>query len=229
MIYLCYGVPKSASTFTYVVTEHILRVAGYAPFRLSAAAKGLDKTLNYIDPISWEAIERVASEIGERSAVIKTHGAPDGRMLEEIGRGNVFGSAVIRDPRDVALSLLDHARRSRIRGDRDFAEIHSLHDTLPLLDEQITRFSQWMRSDGILLIGYNEICFDTAAAAGRIINQLGIGVTQAEVISTLPDRRKIEQFNKGWQKRYATEMRAATQQIFLERYGDLYRRYNGIL
>ena len=77
MIYISFGVPKSASTFTYIVTETVLRVAGDSPVALSETAKGGKSRFNYISEISWSAIERVMSEIGDQSVVIKTHGAPD--------------------------------------------------------------------------------------------------------------------------------------------------------
>jgi hypothetical protein len=227
MIYVSYGVPKSASTFTYVVTETVLRVAGYAPVTLSEAAKGGKSQLNYIDPISWSAIQRAVSEIGEKSAVIKTHGVPDKRLLEAIERGEVFASAVIRDPREIALSLLDHAKRSRSLGVGDFAEIETVTDTFKVLDDQINRLSRWMAIGKVLLLAYDEISFDTESAVQRIIDQLGISVAAANVISALPDRSKIEQFNKGVKKRYESEMPAETQQLFLERYSDVYRRYVG--
>ena len=137
MIYISYGVPKSASTFTYVVTEQVLKTAGYELATVSDAAKGRKSRLNYIDPIAWHTIENVAAEIGVQSAIIKTHGAPDKCLLEAVERRGVFASAVIRDPRDIALSLLDHARRSRELGGGDFAELETVADTFSVIDEQI--------------------------------------------------------------------------------------------
>jgi hypothetical protein len=227
MIYVSYGVTKSASSFTYVVTETVLKTAGYAPVALSEAIKGGKSRLNYIAAISWNAVERVVSAIGERTAVIKTHAAPDKRLLEAIERGEVFASAVIRDPREIALSLLDHAKRSRRLGIADFAEFESVTDTFKVLDDQIKRLARWMESNKVLLLTYDEISFDTESAVQRIIEQLGISVSPAAVIAALPDRGKIIQFNKGVRSRYESEMPVETQQIFLKRYADVYRRYLG--
>jgi len=157
MIYISYGVPKSASTFAYVVTEQVLKTAGYSPAAVSEAVKGRRSRLNYIDPIAWSTIEGVMAEIGEQSAVIKTHGAPDQRLLDAIERCEVFASAVIRDPRDIALSLLDHARRSRDQGGGDFAELQIVTDAFKVLDEQFDRLNRWMKCSKVLLLTYDEI------------------------------------------------------------------------
>jgi hypothetical protein len=227
MIYVSYGVPKSASTFTYIVTETVLKAAGYALAALSETAKGGKSRLNYIDVVSWSAIERVMCEIGEKSAVIKTHGAPDKRLMEAIVRGEIFASAVIRDPREIALSLMDHAKRSRSLHILDFAKIETVSDTFRVLDDVIKRLAKWMESGRVLLLTYEEISFDTESAVRRIIDQVGVSIAPATVIAALPDQRKIEQFNKGVRKRYETEMPTETQQLFLERYSDFYRRYLG--
>jgi hypothetical protein len=157
MIYVSYGVPKSASTFAYVVTEQVLRTAGRRIATLSEAAKGPQSRLNYIDPLSWDAIERVKAEIGERSVVIKTHGVPDQPLLAAIERGEVFAGAVVRDPRDIALSLLDHAKRSRQQGGGDFATLETVEDTFKILDEQLVRLKRWMECSRTLLLTYDGI------------------------------------------------------------------------
>ena len=227
MIYVSYGVPKSASTFAYVVTEQVLRTAGYAPAALSDAAKGRRSRLNYIDPITWDAIERAAAEIGEGSAVIKTHGAPDQALLDAIERGELFANAIVRDPRDIALSLLDHARRSRAQGGGDFAALETVEDAFSILDEQFDRLRQWMQCGQVLLLTYDEISFDTEAAVRRIVAQLGLSAAPADVVAALPARGKVDQFNKGVRARYEREMPAATQQILLDRYAEIYRRFLG--
>jgi SAM-dependent methyltransferase len=229
MIYLSYGVPKSASTFTYVVTEHVLKVAGHPSVKLSEAAKGRKSRLNYIDPVTWPALQRVAGEISNAWTVIKTHGAPDDDILAAINRGDVFASAVVRDPREIALSLIDHAQRSRALGIRDFADITTFDAAMVALDDQINRLKKWMRSDRVLLLNYDEICFDTPSAVRRIIQQLGLKVDPESVLATLPDRDQVEQFNKGTERRYETEMPLDAQKKFLARYSEVYERFLGAL
>lgn len=227
MIYVSYGMPKSASTFTYVVTEAVLKAAGLRVASLSDAAKGGKSRLNYVDPINAAAVARARAEIGAGSVVIKTHGAPDKPLLDAIDRGEVFASAVIRDPREIALSLLDHAQRSRRLGIGDFAEFETIADTFRMLDEQVARLTRWMESSHVLLLIYDEIAFDTEFAIQRIVDQVGLPVTAAQVLAALPEKAKVEQFNKGVPKRYATEMPEEMQTAFLDRYREFYRRFLG--
>ena len=82
-----------------------------------------------------------------------------------------------------------------------------------------------MQCRKVLLLTYDEISFNTEMAIRRIIAQLGLSVSAASVISALPPRARIEQFNKGIGMRHELEMPAATQQIFLDRYEEVYRNY----
>jgi len=223
MIYISYGVPKSASTFAYVVTKTILDAAGYNTVSLSVRAKGGRSRLNYIDPISWTAIERVRSEIGERSAVIKTHGAPDKQLESAIERGEILASAIVRDPRDIALSLVDHGERSRRAGVSDFANIYSAIDAVDLLDEQMRRLAKWTAGVKVLLLAYDQLCFDTETAVRRIIDHAGLSLTPATIVPALPNKEEVLQFNKGARNRYEAEMPSAIQEVFLRRYADFYR------
>jgi hypothetical protein len=225
MIYVSYGVPKSASTFTYVLTEQVLRSAGRSPIALSETIKNGKTLFNYIDKITWNAVQDVMTEVGGKSAVIKTHGVPDAALLEAIDRGEVFASAVLRDPRDIALALLDHGNRSRAAGIRDFAQLKSVADTFKFLEHQFQRLAAWMQTGKVLLLTYEEVCFHTESAVRRIADQLGVSVEPASVLAALPDKGKIKQFNKGIQRRYEQEMSADTQQLFLDRFADVYRVY----
>jgi hypothetical protein len=81
-----------------------------------------------------------------------------------------------RDLRDVALSLLDHAARSRALQISDFAEFHTLADTIPMLKEQVHRFEAWVTLCKPLLIPYDEICFDTRSSISKIADSLGVFV-----------------------------------------------------
>ena len=223
--YISYGMPKSASTFTYVVTEHVLKMAGHTLVGLSAKAKGGASRLNYFDPISWPAIERAKSEIGSNSVVIKTHGAPDKHILQAVSSGEILASAVIRDPRDTALALMDHARRSRSKGLKGFSSIETIADAMTCLDGEYTRFIRWIEARKVLLHTYDEICFDTESAVQRIIDQIGAKISAAEVVATLPKADKIEQFNKGQRNRFESEMTLETQKMFLDHYKNIYQRY----
>jgi hypothetical protein len=225
MIYISYGVPKSASTYTYIVTETVLKTAGHSPIALSTATKGRKSPLNYISPVTSADIDQVRSEIGIKSAVIKTHGAPGPGLIKAIEQGQIFASAVVRDPRDIALSLMDHGAKSRAAGKKDFAEIETTADAIRLLDDQFRRLNAWAKCSKLLVLRYDEVCFDTPTAIKKILDQLGLRTSVERVLAALPDRTLVKQFNHGERDRYKLEMAADTQTIFLRRYKYVYKRY----
>lgn len=227
MIYISYGIPKSASTYTHLLTDAVLRTAGYSTIVLSDAAKGRKSDPNYVDPINGEALDRVRSAIGDGSVVIKTHSAPDRLVIEEVDGGRVFASAAIRDPREVALSLIDHGERSRSQSIADFAEFRQPRDTMKLLDDQYRRLMFWLQSRRVLVVPYDEVSFDTEQSIQRIARQIGASVSAADVLRLLPRKSEIAQFNKGQQRRYEAEMSLELQREFLDRYENLYRMLQG--
>src|SRR5262249_10164298 len=142
-LYISYGITKSASTFAWQLIKRIAIEGGIPVATLTARSKGINSPEDYIDPISDEKLRLIQVDIGDAPVVIKTHGpaTPIAVQLVTQGKAQVFAS--YRDPRDVALSLLDHAARSRQAGIRDFAEFHELADTLGAIEFQIRRLDAW--------------------------------------------------------------------------------------
>lgn len=69
MIYLCYGVTKSASIFLYQLTEEILLASGQTVCRIRQPVR--TKLENYYDFITLPFIERVERAARGRSVVLK--------------------------------------------------------------------------------------------------------------------------------------------------------------
>jgi hypothetical protein len=221
MIYICYGVTKSASTFLYQMTEEVFTAAGRKPARLGPPFRrplSLDNYTNVLDP---EVLRQVREQAGKRDVVVKTHGDPHPDIAARIEAGEVLASACIRDPSEIALSMLDHARRSRRWGYREFAEFGAIEDTFPSLDEQIDRFSTWAALPGVRVFTYNEICFETAQVIDRLAEQIGAGVRRDGILNRFRGNRGIGQFNKGAALRYR-ELSAEQRSVFLDRYAALY-------
>jgi hypothetical protein len=223
MIYLCYGVTKSASTFLYQLTEEVLTAAGRKPVLLNPPFRRPLSLDNYTNVFSPEVLRQVAEQAGLRDVVVKTHGDPHPDIAALIEAGDILASASIRDPSEIALSMLDHARRSRRWGYQEFTEFHTMHDTLPSLDEQIARFSTWAAVPNVSVFTYNEICFDTADVIDRLAGQIGVSIRRDDVLNRFRGNRGIGQFNKGAALRYR-ELPPEQRAVFLLRYADLYGR-----
>ena len=225
-IFISYGITKSASTFAWQLIKHVAIAGGLPIATLTAKSKNGNSPEDYIDPVSEDNLALVKAEVGDRPVVIKTHGhvTPAVARLVADGTAQVFVS--FRDPRDVALSLLDHGARSRRQGINDFAEFHEPIDTLETIRHQTQRFENWVKLCNPLLIPYDEICFNTKTTIMRIAGRLGVSV-DAELISTEfhTSKHRIGQFNKGEGRRFEREMSAELSALFLAELSDYYRQY----
>jgi hypothetical protein len=154
--------------------------------------------------------------------VLKTHGPLFPDVAERLGAGDILASSVIRDPREIALSMVDHGLKSRRARRPEFAECHGPLDAIASLDEQIARFRDWSRSRNTLVFNFNEVAFETDAVVANIAKQIGTHADPSEVLAPFRARRNIGEFNHGAARRYR-EMPESIQAVFLERYESLYR------
>lgn len=221
MIYICYGITKSASTFLYQITEEVFRAAGRPAVRLGKPFRKADSVENYFNFIDHDLLGDIQAEIGDKDIVLKTHGPPHGNVAQMVAAGDVLASASIRDPREIALSMVDHGARSRRWRNKPFSEFTDLADTLNSLDIQLGCFQSWADTGVLEVFTYNAICYDTPAVVRAIAAQIGATVDVEEVLGKFRDKGVIGQFSKGKALRYS-EMSAADQAVFRERYAALY-------
>lgn len=219
MIYLCYGVTKSASTFLYQLTEEILLTSGQTVCRIRQPTR--TKLENYYDFITVPFIEQVERAAGGRAVVLKTHGQIKPEVAALIASGRVKASASIRDPREMALSMADNGARARKLGTLPFSEIVEPSDALPSIDMQLDYFAQWAAVPLVDVFTYNEVCFATEVTVRRLCRQLGVEVNVERVLQPFQSGRLIGQINRAIPRRY-TEMDSALQALFLQRYGAFY-------
>ncbi|HEV7257956.1 MAG TPA: hypothetical protein VGN82_09250 [Bosea sp. (in: a-proteobacteria)] len=221
MIYICYGITKSASTFLYQLTEETFRAAGRPVVRLGPPLRPADSVENYFDFLTDPILESIQQAAAGRDVVLKTHGPPIGALARQIAAGTLLANASIRDPREIALSMLDHGDRSRQWRQHRFSEFAEVADTLNALDIQIGLFRSWAGIAGVRVFKYNDICFDSGAVVAAIAAQIGAAVEPDRVLRRFKSKTRIGQFSKGQALRY-TEMSSEDQQIFLDRYAELY-------
>lgn len=224
MIYICYGITKSASTFLYQITEEVFRAAGKPVPRLGKPFRKADSVENYFNFIDHELLSEIERHTGGQDIVLKTHGPPRGDVAKLVAAGKVLASASIRDPREIALSMIDHGARSRRWRIMRFSEFVTLADTLNAIDIQLGCLREWTATERMAVFRYNDICYDSAAVIRTIADQIGASIDVESVLHRFRDKGTIGQFSKGKALRYS-EMSAADQAIFLERYADLYASY----
>lgn len=221
-LYVCYGMPKSGSTLAFELTAAILEEAGIPQARLSDAVIDPDKKINFlhlIRPAQLDAaLEETSAPDHPRPIALKTHGGVWNATAQAIRDGKVIGQAVARDPRDVALSMLDAAHEGRAWGLRDGRPLRDLEDAMEVVRGQVDKFLQWQQQPGFLTLNYEEVAFDTRRTVRRIAKQLGLEVRVARVLGRT--ELKFTQFNKGISQRWREEMPARQANAYYDEFAE---------
>jgi len=146
---------------------------------------------------------------------LKTHSGPTFfvRVLVALRLAKVTYS--YRDPRDVALSMLDHGNRTRKKGEnfkdnRGFSNVHEVTDALPKVREEIDNWYGWRDFGSVLLIRYEDFMTEKAKCLQAIAQHLGYDLSQEDVQTLLNKYTdlKSRNFNKGTVERYKEELSA---------------------
>ncbi|OUS08418.1 hypothetical protein A9Q96_02920 [Rhodobacterales bacterium 52_120_T64] len=207
LIYFSYGMTKCGTTLAFHMVSAALAQAGYKQHRLPAHLIGPNKKINFGQHFTddqaielWEAVQSIGHPI-----VIKTHTRPDPSVVRLIQNGQAVAHACYRDPRDMALSMLDHGNRARANGKPAFAEIETLEDAKSGIRNQCDSLTAWLRLPNVLPLDFEDIAFNMNTTAQRILDQLGIEGNTEEIVNEVLDGR-FTQFNKGISQRHKTEM-----------------------
>ncbi len=207
----------------YLLTEEIMKQSGFELAKLSIEVKGRDAPENYIDPVDALALEVIQNEIAGKSVVVKTHGAPDRAVADAVSSGRIYANAVIRDPREIALSMIEHGDRSRRLGIQDFTEFTTPVQAIPTIKDQLERFKVWAAINKVLIFGYDDVCFSTHDTIVKIASQLGVSVDAQKVAAKFDDKNTILQYNKGIRNRHR-ELSSSDNKIFLREFSSYYHR-----
>lgn len=214
-IIFSYGCTKSGSTFCFEIIRTALEHAGCKQVKLEENDHRIKRRINFASHLSFEQIARIEERVFELGypIVIKTHTRPDPAIIDVINRGNASVVATHRDPRDMALSMLDHGARSRRDGKAPFAEIKTLDDARKNIRGQFDSLAQWLYRKNALAIYFNDLTREPYIAARHIFGHLGIEAPPRRVVDYVLENRFIQK-NKGVQARFKSEMPLKTRRVF---------------
>ncbi len=171
-LYISYGVTRSGSTLAYKLLSRLLRLAGRPQRPLSPPLVLEGQDSNYTDELAPALLAATAP--GELLAV-KTHGPLTAAAAAWLREGQAIGHVVVRDPCDVALSLLGAGELAKTAGG-GFGGIESLEIALTHLRKQDRYVADWLAQPNMLLLRYDELAEDPAGCVRRMARQIGIRV-----------------------------------------------------
>jgi len=230
LIYFSYGMTKSASSFAYQLVQGIVKGTSMRLLPVPPAIRGNKAPENYVEPLSEDVVGQILDWLPQDAAtVIKTHGRPRSEVSRMVRGGTAFACATFRDPRDIAVSMLDHGRRSREAGIADFAQFETPRDTVDDIKRQIGVLDDWVGAEKTLLLPFDLLRLDPVAAVSDVLGQLGLEGDPAAIAADLKDTRKIIHFNVGTSGRYRTAMSQEDQALFARTFADFIAFYEKAL
>lgn len=229
MIVFCHGMVKSASSFATqivlgLIESHIKLNGG----RIHSITEYVDQPYGlYLDDfVDIDAIVKtILDNVDFKSndfIVLKIHRASTPFLISLIDSGEAALISTYRDPRDVALSLLDAAKLDRSKGLDRFTRYHELSDTTADVKYQIGCMQSWAQSSKTLFIDYQDLANNPVLVANRMASHLGIGYDNSVVDKLLSNKSEIWEFNKGIVNRWIQELDEGSKMNWLDMANEFY-------
>ncbi|MXU66175.1 hypothetical protein [Oceanomicrobium pacificus] len=226
LVYISYGMTKCGSTFAFELVRTGLERAGIDQSPLPAGCGAQGSKINFISHVSDDEVAALAAEAARRGGpvAVKTHTRPDPPLAALLRQGRAVGHAAIRDPRDMALSMMDHGARAQRDGRPAFSEITDLDAARNGIRNQCDSLTGWLALPGMVPLPFGRLVGHSTAVLQGAFAQLGLPMTDAEADATVAqvlDTRFI-QFNRGRQDRWRTDMAPLEAQAFGAEFAPLF-------
>ncbi len=207
LVYFSYSMTKCGSTLAFHLAHTALELAGYPQPRFDLDAIDTGRKINFVQNVSdaqademCELVEKLGYPI-----VLKSHNRPNPAVVKMMQNGTALAHAAYRDPRDMALSMVDHGKKARAKGHTPFSEFLTIDDTIPGIRNQCDSLTAWLRLPNTMPLYFEDIAFDTIETAHRILAQLGI-IGDPEQIAHAVLTNRFTQLNTGRSNRHLSEM-----------------------
>ncbi len=218
-LFFSYGLTKSGSTLAFQLTRTALIRAGYDQPQSQVPDLVVSKRINAIQHV--DDAQATALLAGPTPLALKTHTRCDPAIAALFDDCTATGHVVLRDPRDIALSMLDNGRANRERGRPAFAEIYDVSDAIAAIENQMGNLVSWLSLPGLRVIRYDDLAFDTVATTEGILDHLGIDGDALEIATHVLEHEFI-QFNKGRKDRWREELAEADAARIRARFAPFY-------
>lgn len=221
---------KSASTLLCHYTIRLLQRAfprnGVATLEQATGDGSIRGISCFVESLNTETlplIEGIAREQGP--VLVKIHAPVHAFLQESLDSGRIRMVTTFRDPRDVILSAMDHARRTRGTPQAVFQEFTSVEDSIPHVRWWAEMALGWKASGMSYMVRYENIYDDPAAVLGQVAAHYGIPADEPAIEAVVAEERATRayaanQFNKGLRRRFPAEMSPEQVALCNECLGD---------
>jgi len=223
LLYFSYGMTKTGSTLAFQLARSALDLCGFPQDGVQSDAAKADQNRNFVNHITDAQMEALKQEAKDRGypIVLKTHQRPDPCVRQAVMSGEAIAHACYRDPRDMALSMLDHAENARQNGRKPFSELHTLAQAFANIRSQHDTLTAWLRLPNVLPLYFEDIAFNTVETARRILKQLGLKL-DPEMLAEVVHTQRFTQKNKAVRRRYPEEMDLELAANIADEYAPLF-------
>ena len=147
-LFISYGMTRSGSTLAFETEKAILEKYGMPQEKI--IIKGLENWIENYLPEKYlsdiNSLKRINEETGTNFVVFKTHGAANEKLLNFIRKFNIPVTISVRDPKDIAISLLEISKKNRSINETGFIDIISFKDAIKNIEEDLWRLELGVHS-----------------------------------------------------------------------------------
>lgn len=227
MIVLCYGMTKSGSTLAFELCKAVLAAHGHVQRQLSDAVVVREgHGGNFMVRPTPEKLQRTLLELAPGEIIaIKLHArlTTETRtyLASPVARDSCRVQVSYRDPRDIALSLLDagqHIREHYPEFNRGFARFHTLRESAEGAAVQMEVCKIWAGLPGALHLHYEDTAFAPEPVIARMCEQLGLAQFDAVTLAAVRNTAFAEaqaQKNKAMSHRHQDDLTPEQNEVLL--------------
>ena len=226
LLYFSYGMTKTGSTLAFQLVRTALDLCGFPQDRVPLDVVNPILRRNFVNHITPRQLDALKDEAKKRGypIALKTHMRPDDCVVEAIQSGEAIAHACYRDPRDMALSMLDHGAHSRKTGGEEFAELTTLEQAFTNIRSQHDSLTAWLRLPGVMPLYFEDIAFNTVETARRILAHLKLKL-DPDVLADVVKTQRFTQKNKAVPRRYPEEMETSLSASIAKEFAPLIDRF----
>ncbi len=217
MIFISNGIPKSASSFSFLLCNEVAHVK--APRQLICRALPKELQPVYFKDINDHIDELVARVPQDRVYVIKTHSNLNNKIRQYIEDGKVLASFAYRDPYDTVMSLVDAGKREREITDPakrrpGFVNILTIEDALGRIPNMLKNGRTWLEQvdnlPGLVRTPYETLKKFPEWVVEDYARMIGVKVNARAIVNKFLDNKQlIWEYNKGISGRGRSKLQLA--------------------